>query len=208
MEQNAQEGVNDEIAGLTMNRVEEIENAIVADSGDWFDHIREDLHVTIRIANDFYNFLAEFGESPSAYEIAYMMGTIRSGIDESYQLASSCRSLGLSSFAKSADLSSQVDFSALRERFMRHFKHIDDAGLSFTERMTSLFALTQLELLFLAQNFPSAIFEDAASDRRTAAEIDSDFSELLADLREMRAGSLSAADAAARAKARRDRRRP
>lgn len=190
-----------------MNRVEKIENAIVADSEDWFDHIREDLHVTIRIADDFYNFLVKFGESPDAYEIAHMMGTIRSGIDEFYQLALTCQSMGLNTRAISVDPLFKLDFPALRERFMQHFEHIDDAGLSLTERMTSLFALTHLQLLFLAQNFPSAIFDDAASDRSTGGEIHSDFSELLADLREMRAGRLSVADAAAHAEARRDRRR-
>jgi hypothetical protein len=196
------------MTGLTMNRVEEIENAIVADSEDWFDHIRDDLHVTIRIAYDFYEFLVKSGDSPDDYEVVYMMETITSGISMFNQLAHSCRSMGLSTPAISVDPLFPLDFSALRGQFMRHFEHIDDAGVSFTERMTSLFALTHLELLFLAQNFPSAIFEEAANDRRTGAEINSDFSELMTDMREMRAGRIGVAEAAAHAKARRDRRKP
>lgn len=191
-----------------MNRVEEIENAILADSGDWFDQTRDDLHVTIRIANDFYNFLVKFGESPSAYEIAYMMDTIRSGIDEFYLLAFGCQSMGLGGSAASVGLPSRLEFPDLREQFMLRFQHIDDPDLSLIEKMNSLFALTHLELLFLAQNFPWARFAERASDSRSRAEVDSDFSELLTDLREMRAGRLHLADAAARAKERRDRRKP
>ncbi len=184
-----------------MNRVERIENAIIADSNGWFDHVRVDLHVTIRIANDFYDFLVKFGESPDAYEIVYMMGTIVSGIDEFYQLALTSRSMGLSTPLL------QLDFLTLREQFMQRFERIDDAGMSLIERMNSLFALTHLQLLFLAQNFPSAIFAKGASDLGSAEQVNSEFSELMSELREMQPGRLTVEEAAARAEARRKRRK-
>jgi hypothetical protein len=46
--------------------VKHIEDQIVAGSEDFFDEpdIRADLHVTVRIAGDFYDFLVNFGERP------------------------------------------------------------------------------------------------------------------------------------------------
>ena len=45
-----------------MNQVQQIEDTIVTGS-DLHETHREDLHVTIRIAKDFYDFLVKYGES-------------------------------------------------------------------------------------------------------------------------------------------------
>ena len=151
-----------------MNRVEQIENAIVAGTEDLFDHAnirdnlrstsREDLHVTIRIAMDFYDFLTKHGESPTAEQIDYMAGTIRSGIDEFYLLAYSCRSVVCCGETNDFDPHEHWNFPTLRERFMRGFEHLDDPEVAAVDKLASLFALTHLELVFIAWNFPSAIF--------------------------------------------------
>jgi len=57
-----------------MNLVKQIEEAIVTGSEDFFDspRDREALRVTVRIAQDFYNFLVDHGENPSASEVTYV----------------------------------------------------------------------------------------------------------------------------------------
>jgi hypothetical protein len=163
-----------------MDRVERIESAIVAGAEDLFEDAnirvdlrsttREDLHTTIRIAKDFYDFLVTHGESPNGEQIDYMAGTIRSGIDEFYLLAYSCRSVIGNGGTKSFDPHEHWDFPALRERFMRGFDHLADPDVSAADRLASLFALTHFELVFLARHFPSAIFAERASDSMTINE--------------------------------------
>jgi hypothetical protein len=188
-----------------VNRVESIEEAIIASSKGLFDSagIREELHVTIRIARDFYDFLVKFGDSPGVYEIDYMMGTVRSGMDSFYQLAYICRGISGSTWTKSVNPQVHSDFPVLREMFMRGFEHLDDPDASLLDKLDSLFALTHLELEFLAHHFPRAVFADAPDGSRFSVEIDSDLSEVLTDIREMRAGRLSVSDADRRARARR-----
>jgi hypothetical protein len=152
-----------------VNRVELIEDAIVAGS-ELHETYREDLHVTIRIARDFYDFLVKYGESPNGEQIDYMAGTIRSGIDEFYLLAYGCRSIIRDNKAWKFDPHEHWDFSALRERFMRGFEHLVDPDVSAADKLASLFALTHLELVFLARHFPSAIFAERASDSMTINE--------------------------------------
>ena len=163
-----------------MNRVERIEDAIVAGTEDLFNNVsirtdlhsttREDLHVTIRIAMDFYDFLAKYGETPDGEQIDYMAGTIRSGIDEFYLLAYSCRSVVRAGETKSFDPHEQWNFPTLRERFMRGFEQLTDPEVGAVDKLASLFALTHLELVFLAQHFPSAIFAERPSDSMTINE--------------------------------------
>jgi hypothetical protein len=174
-----------------MNRAEQIEDAIVAGAEGFFDetHIREDLrgyattradlHVTIRIAGDFYDFLVQYGERPNAEQIDYMAGTIRSGIDEFYLLAYSCRSIVRSGETKDFDPQEYGTFPALREKFMRGFEHLSAPDVSAADKLASLFALTHLELVFMAKNFPSAIFADRSGDSMTAAELRQDIKRMI-----------------------------
>jgi hypothetical protein len=163
-----------------MNQVHQIEDAIVSGSDlHETETYRDDLHVTIRIAKDFYDFLVKYGESPDRDQIDYMAGTIRSGIDEFYQLAYGCRRLVRPNEAWKFDPHEHWDFPTLRERFMRGFEHLADPDVSAADRLASLFALTHFELVFLARHFPSAIFADRASDSMTVDELRQDIKRMI-----------------------------
>lgn len=180
-----------------MDSVERIEDLIVAGSEGFFDEppeIREDLHVTIRIAKDFYDFLVKFGETPPAKEIAYVMDTIRSGMDEFFALAYVCRVISTGPDTWIFDPHVHWDFPVLREKFLRGFEHLAEfPDASAVDRLASLLALTHLELVFLVQHFPSAVFMAASSQPSP---------ESLSDLSEWHAGRLSFDDVKARALAR------
>jgi hypothetical protein len=152
-----------------MNEIQQIEDGIVAVSG-LHETYREDLHVTIRVARDFYDFLVKYGESPSGEQIDYIAGTIRSGMDEFYLLANGCRSIVRDNDTWKFDPHEHWDFSALRERFIRGFEHLADPDVSAADKLASLFALTHFELIFLARHFPSAIFAERPSDLMTINE--------------------------------------
>lgn len=161
-----------------MDQVERIEETIVAGS-ELHETYREDLHVTIRIARDFYDFLVKYGEAPDAEQIDYMAGTIRSGIDEFYLLAYGCRNIVRDNATWKFDPHEHWDFSAVREGFLRGFEHLADPDVSAADKLASLFALTHLELVFLARHFPSAIFADRASDSMSIAELRQDINRML-----------------------------
>jgi hypothetical protein len=155
--------------GIEMDRVEQIEEVIVIGC-DLHEVHREDLHVTIRIARDFYNFLEKYEETPDAKEIAYMADTIRSGMDQFYLLAQGCRSDVRDSGAWKFAPHEHWDFSSLRETFMHGFEHLADPDVDGAVCLASLFALTHLELVFMARHFPSAIFADWPPLSRTWEE--------------------------------------
>jgi hypothetical protein len=184
-----------------MHSVERIEDPIVAGSEGFFDepNIRENLHITIRIARDFYNFLVEFGENPSLEEVDFIMGTIRSGMDWFFGLADLCPTINTARETWRFDPHVNWDFPALRKRFMLGFERLASPDMSVVDRLASLLALTHLELVFLAQHFPSAIFGDGTGSF--------DNPESLSDLSELQAGRLSFDDVEARRLAR-DKGRP
>jgi hypothetical protein len=146
-----------------MNTVEGIEDQIVRASDGFFEDedVRENLHVTVAIAGEFYNFLLNYGERPAADEIDEMMGTIRLGIDHFFSLAHFCKIINVDRDHRSNDRYVHWDFRSLRETFLIGFERLaaaPDAGPA--EALPALFALAHLEIVFLAQHFPSAIFED------------------------------------------------
>jgi hypothetical protein len=148
-----------------MDLVKRIEDQIVAGSKDFFDEpdIRKDLHVTVRIAGDFYNFLVKSGENPPAGEVTYVTDTIRSGMDAFFALAYICKVINTPRATWAFDPHARWDFSALRERFLRSFERLAESpDTEASQRLASLLALVHLELVFLAQHFPSAIFSDVA----------------------------------------------
>jgi hypothetical protein len=152
-----------------VDSIDRIEGAIVNGSEGYFDEpgMREDLHVTIRIAKDFYDFLVKFGETPPADEIDYVMGTIRSGMDEFFLLAYSCRCINTENETWSFDRHVHWNFPELRETFIRRFQHLVESDDSAVDRLASLLLLAHLELVFLAQNFPPP-FEYEKVDLETA----------------------------------------
>ena len=164
-----------------METVDRIEQLIVAGSEGFYDEpeIRKDLHVTVCIAKEFYDFLVKFGDRPPTKEVAYMMDTIRSGIDEFFDLAYGCRVINTGPDTWTFVPLAQWDFLELRERFMRGFEHLTSLppDRSAVDLLASLLALAHLELVFFGQHFPSAILEDAAADPESNAKFVSDLSE-------------------------------
>jgi hypothetical protein len=179
--------------------VDRIEQLIVDGSEGFFDEpdIRADLRVTIRIAKEFYDFLVKFGDQAQTKEVAYMMGTIRSGIDEFFGLADLCTVIETGPETWNFDPLGHWDFPGLRERFMRGFEHLTDYSpdRGAAERLASLLALTHLELVFFGRHFPSAIFDDAVVDPQSNAAF-------ISDLSEWHAGRVTFEDVKARALAR------
>lgn len=155
-----------------MDLVKRIEDRIVAGSEDFFDEpaIREDLHVTIRIAGDFYTFLVKSGETPSLGEVTYVSDTIRSGMDEFFALAYICKVINTERDTWAFDPHVRWDFPALREKFLRGFEQLAESpDANAAQILASLLALTHLELVFLAQHFPSAIFGNVADSPQPAS---------------------------------------
>jgi hypothetical protein len=186
-----------------MDTVKRIEDPIVAGSEGFFDEvdIRECLHVTVRIANDFYAFLIKFGETPPAEEVTYVMDTIRSGTDWFFRLADLCAIINTGRDTWNFDPHLHWDFPALREKFLRNFEHLaGSSDMSVVQRLASVLALTHLELVFLAQHFPSAALRGWVDDSQSSAEF-------LSDLAELRAGRLTFDDVKACALVRRYKRR-
>jgi hypothetical protein len=147
-----------------METVVRIEDFILAGSEGFFDEgeIKEDLHVTIRIAGAFYEFLLKSGDQPSTKEIAYVTDTIRSGIDEFFALAYICRLIDTRPDTWSFDPNLQWNFADLREKFLCGFEQLAKASeATAIDRLASLLRLTHLELVFLARYFPSAILSFA-----------------------------------------------
>jgi hypothetical protein len=139
--------------------VDRIEELIVAGSEGFFDEpeIRDDLHVTIRIAKDFYDFLVKCGERPPAKEVAYVMDTVRSGMDQFFALAQLCRVINTGPCTWSFDPHGQWNFPVLREKFLRRLERLAEGDATAAERLESLLTLVHLELVFVGQHFPSAI---------------------------------------------------
>lgn len=140
--------------------VERIEDQIVKGSEDFFKEDC-DLHVTIRIAHDFYKFLERFGEKPPMREITYVSDTIRSGMDQFFLLADSCTVINVDDDNWRFPMHASGDFPALRHRFLNGFERLansPDAGAA--QMLSWLLELTHLELVFMALHFPWAIFED------------------------------------------------
>lgn len=152
-----------------MDSIDRIENLIVNSSGGFFDerNIREDLHVGIRIAKDFNDFLVNFGECPPPVEIDYILGTIRSGIDEFFALAHLCAIIDARSEAWTFDRHTSWDFPKLRKDFLHNFQYLmESQNVEAVNGLAHLLLLTHLELVFLAQHFPSGGWPTAVADKK------------------------------------------
>lgn len=181
-----------------MDTVDRIEERIVAGSEGFFEEreIRKDLHITIRIARNFYDFLVKFGEEPHPKETAYVMDTIRSGIDCFFDLARICGVINTGPDTWSFDPHVYSGFPDLRQKFLRDFESLAESpDANAADSLASLLALTHLELVFLGRHFPSAIFLDPAPGPQSIAAF-------LSDLSELHAGRISFDDVKARSLAR------
>jgi len=134
----------------------DIEDRMVAGSEDLYDtpDARMDLHVTIRIACDFHQFLLDHGETPSDLDADYVMGTIRSGMDQYFSLAHSASTIS-DQFARwNFDQQAISSFPELRSACLRRFQELFNPQATACELLASLIAFVHLELLFLAHTFP------------------------------------------------------
>jgi len=77
-----------------MDLVKLIEELVSSDSEAFFDEpadLREDLHVTARIAVDFHSFLTTHRSATPISDVTYVMDTIRSGMDSFFAISYVCR---------------------------------------------------------------------------------------------------------------------
>lgn len=137
----------------------QIEQRIVSQSDSFFETPREkeDLHITIRVACDFHKFVTDNGETPPQDEAQFVADTIRSGIDWAFLLAYSCRvfpdELGTWSF----DRQTISGYAELRSAWLKRFGELCRPTATAAEMLASLLALVHLELVFMAQTFPSIV---------------------------------------------------
>jgi hypothetical protein len=155
-----------------MDSLSLVEGSIVTGSEGLFDEPsnRENLHVTLRIARDFYEFLSGAGEHASPGDIDYVIGTIRSGLDHFFALAYACAVIDTPRSSWDIDARGGHDFAMLKEDFIRGFERLaGSAPAGVVERLAWLLSLVRLELLFVAHHFPSALLDRSignGSDRR------------------------------------------
>jgi hypothetical protein len=142
-----------------MDLTKQTEDLIVNGLEDFFEspEARMDLHVTVRVAYDFHRFLLDFGETPPLDEVVYVMETIRSGMDQFFSLAYSCRVVSDGVAKWNFDRQVVSSSSELRTGCLHRFEELRRPEASATELLASLLALVHLELTFLAQNFPSIV---------------------------------------------------
>jgi hypothetical protein len=148
-------------------RSREIEDRILTESRDLFESPRqkEELHVTIRIACEFHKFLLDFGDVPQRDEAEYVANTIRSGIDWFMSLASTCDYLDDELAEWSFDRHAVSTFRDLRSACMKRFEELCAPSSSLGTMLASVLALTHLELVFMAQTYPSFLHSYIKEDQ-------------------------------------------
>ncbi len=90
---------------------EQMTAIIVRDSEGFFDDPKEseDLQITVRAACEFFVFLRQSNDVPELGDAEYMAGTIRSGLDWFFSMASENRSTGGKDSEPDASLHSFFD---------------------------------------------------------------------------------------------------
>jgi len=140
-------------------KTQEIENRIVAATEGLFGSAkeRELLHISIRVSCEFQKFLLDFGDSPPQDEAEYVADTIRSGLDWFYLLAFHCHGLrdDLATWRFNRQVTS--NFPKLRKTCLRYFDILCRPSATAGEMLTSLLAFVHLELVYMAQVFPSVV---------------------------------------------------
>ncbi len=139
-----------------------IEELIVEGTEGLFEdaEFRIALHVTLRIATEFCEFLLTHGEKPPIKEVTWNMDTIRSGMDQLFSLANICRLTETGSAIQKIDSYLGGSGPELREAFLNHFHQLAASDTNAFQRLALLLALGRLELLFLPQNFFWVLLEE------------------------------------------------
>jgi hypothetical protein len=140
-------------------KTEEIEERIVAATEELFESSeeRELLHISIGVSCDFHKFLLDFGETPPRDEAEYVADTIRSGIDWFYSLAFHCHGIKDELVNWRFDRQATTSFRELRIACLRCFDDLCRPSATAGEMLASLLAFIHLELVFMAQTFPSVV---------------------------------------------------
>jgi hypothetical protein len=148
-------------------KTQEIENRVVAATERLFESgkEREMLHISIRVSCEFQKFLLDFGDSPSQDEAEYVADTIRSGMDWFYSLAHHCHSLPDDLATWRFDRQITSNFPKLREACLGQFNILCRPSATPGEMLASLLAFIHLELIFMAQVFPSIVESNLKADQ-------------------------------------------
>jgi galactose-1-phosphate uridylyltransferase len=144
-----------------------IEDRIVAVTEDLFESAkeREMLHVSIRVGCDFHKFLLDFGEKPPRHEAEYVADTIRSGIDWFYSLAFHCHGIRDDLVKWTFDWQATTSFRELRIACLRCFDDLCRPSATAGEMLALLLSYIHLELVFMAQTFPSNVDSNLDEDQ-------------------------------------------
>jgi hypothetical protein len=126
---------------------------------------REMLHVSIRVSCDFQKFLLDFGDSPPQDEAEFVADTIRSGMDWFYLLAFHCHGLRDDLSAWRFDRQATSNFPKLREACLTQFDLLCRSSATPSEMLGALLAFVHLELIFMAQVFPSVADSNLKADQ-------------------------------------------
>jgi hypothetical protein len=137
----------------------EIEERIIATTEELFESSkeRELLHISIRVSCDFHKFLLDFGETPPRDEAEFVADTIRSGIDWFYLLAFHCHGIKDELVSWRFDRQATTSFRELRIACLRCFDDLCRPSATAGEMLASLLSFIHLELVFMAQTFPSVV---------------------------------------------------
>jgi hypothetical protein len=145
----------------------QIEDRIVAVTEELFEAAkeRELLHVSIRVSCDFHKFLLDFGEKPPRDEAEFVADTIRSGIDWFFLLAFHCHGIRDDLARWRFDRQATASFRELRVACLRCFEDLCRSSATAGEMLASLLAFIHLELVFMAQTFPSNVDSNLEEDQ-------------------------------------------
>jgi hypothetical protein len=193
-----------------MDIVEQIRDLILTESVGDLASSKEDLHVAIRIARDFYNYLRMYEKPPHPVDVSYMLGTIRSGMDFLFLLIPSCiyrddEEKWIGTF----DPLRAWSYPELRKEFLTRFESLASPQLDRADRLVSLFTLKHLELVYLAQNFPQAEVACVMSGKsKSPEEAQKDFDETMSIARDVATKKITNDELSALLEAQRKKRNP
>lgn len=148
-------------------KTKEIKERIIAATEELFESEkeREFLHISIRVSCDFHKFLLDFGDEPPLDEAEYVADTIRSGIDWFYLLAFHCHGIRDDLAKWSFDRQATSHFRELRAACLKRFEVLCSASSTAGELLASLLSFIHLELVFMAQIFPSVVDPNSKEDQ-------------------------------------------
>lgn len=148
-------------------KTHEIENRIVAATEDLFQSAkeRELLHTSIRVSCDFHKFLLDFGDAPPTDEAEFVADTIRSGIDWFYSLAHHCYLIREDPAKWAFDRKATSSFRDLRAACLNRFEILCQPSANAGEMLAALLSFIHLELVFMAQTFPSVVDSNLKADQ-------------------------------------------